>query len=207
MAVPFTILQRAPHTASPPIHQEIKHVCPQDRLCQAQRQGCWNYGAWTSSPGLLDSLHDKKNKVHKMVRLCLAQSVEMENILRSHLPADGFLALPRDAADKFTEATCAMASLTVQLRDHFATETSHKIFTVTAKTHMLLHIALLSHIIHPRLTWCFSGEDYMHRVQRLVASCCTGRPLFSRTMESVSSHYRLGLHLGFDNIEKKVVEI
>lgn len=142
---------------------------------------------------------------HKKVKLCLKQSVEMENILRKHLPADGFYALPKEEAVKFKKAAFAMAQLNVQLCDQFAAEGQHKIFTVTSKMHMLLHIALLAHVIHPRLTWCFSGEDYMKRIQRLVAACCTGRPNPAGTMVRVAEFYRLAMHFAFDKIEKAAV--
>ena len=147
---------------------------------------------------------DKRNKIHKVIRLCLAQNVKMEAILQDHKPSDGFLALPLDVAAEFKSVAFSMAQLNVQLCDHFAT-TEHNIFTVTAKTHMLCHIALLAHVIHPRLTWCFSGEDYMKRVQRLVSACCVGRPGPARMMQTVAEHYRLGLHLGFNAIEKQHV--
>ena len=139
----------------------------------------------------------------KKVRACLQKSVDMETILSSYLPSDGYYALPEECAAKFKNAAFLMASLTAQLQDHFKNNTSHKIFTMTSKTHMLLHIALLAGIIHPRLTWCFSGEDYMKRVQRLVSSCCTGFPNPAGNQQRVAKHYRLGLHLAFEKIERE----
>ncbi len=135
----------------------------------------------------------------------MRKCVEMEKLLSTYLPSDGYYALPPDEDKAFVKAAFSMAQLSVQLRDHFANNTSHKVFTITSKTHMLLHIALLAGIIHPRLTWCFSGEDYMKRVQRLISSCCTGRPDPSGSQAKVAKHYRLGLHLGFNNIEKQVL--
>ncbi len=149
---------------------------------------------------------DGSNNVHKMIRGALQKSVEMETILKSCLPSEGYHALPPDSATAFKKAAFLMASLTTQLRDHFHNNTSHKIFTLTSKTHMLLHVALLAGFIHPRLTWCFSGEDYMKRVQRLISSCCTGFPNPAGNQLRIAKHYRLGLHLGFDKIERQLLD-
>ena len=120
----------------------------------------------------------------------------MEKILHKYLPDDGFLALPQKAADEFVQKAFSLVQLNVQLCEFYASE-GKKLFTVTSKCHFLLHIALQANATHPRFTWCFSGEDYMKRMQRLVRACCTGRITPEMAMKAIGDYYRLGLWFTF----------
>ena len=45
------------------------------------------------------------------------------------------------------------------------------LFNFTIKFHYLAHIAFYSRYFNPRLAWCYSGEDFMQKVKRIVAAC------------------------------------
>ncbi len=146
-------------------------------------------------PALLKVWTKYMNKTlqeHRIIRLCLSLCVRMEEILNKYLPCDGFLALPQQAAEELVTTAFSLVQLNVQLCEFYA-DVGKKLFTVTSKCHYLLHICLQADAIHPRLCWCFSGEDYMKCMQRLVRACCNGRVKPELAMKAVAEHYRLGL--------------
>ena len=82
-----------------------------------------------------------------------------------------------------------------QLSDHFKSK-DIKIFNMTAKSHMLMHIALLAEHVHPTLGWCFQSEGFMRVVQRLLQSCVRGNNAV-QAMGKATIHYNLGKHLQY----------
>eukprot|EP00972_Heterocapsa_arctica_P055593 8200645-Heterocapsa_arctica.AAC.1 len=87
----------------------------------------------------------------------LKLNVRLESILTEH--PDEF-ALPGPAANEFEGVAFAMAQLQTAIAEHFLGQ-GQQLYDITSKTHMVLHCALLSKHISPRVSWCFSGEDNM----------------------------------------------
>ena len=111
--------------------------------------------------------------VHKKIKLMLQFNCQMETILDTY--ADCFK-LPEDTANQFLKCGFVMYQLQTDLRNHFEMDEdcTKKLFSVTAKAHMVMHSCLLAGNISPRVLWCFMGEDFMRKVQRLAESCVRG---------------------------------
>ena len=78
----------------------------------------------------------------------LKLNVRLESILTEH--PDEF-ALPGTAASEFQEAAFAMAQLQTAIATHFM-EQGQQLYDITSKTHMVLHCAILSKHISPRVS-------------------------------------------------------
>lgn len=133
---------------------------------------------------------DPASELHQRIQLMLKLNVRLESILTEH--PDEF-ALPGTAASEFQEAAFAMAQLQTATATHFM-EQGQQLYDITSKTHMVLHCAILSKYISPRVSWCFSGEDNMRVTQTLAQSCVRGLT-GSAAQVKMARHYRLGLHL------------
>lgn len=148
---------------------------------------------------LFTKFMNKNLEIHKTIQTLLKLNVKMEQILESHKEA---VALPEQAAMQFKNCAMAMAQMQLKCSEHFLEEPDIKAFNITSKTHMVVHSALLSKYLNPRKVWCFSGEDFMRKVQRLGESCVTGNNAAQASIKMVS-HYRVAMHLEFQNHKKK----
>lgn len=129
-------------------------------------------------------------KVHQQISMMLKLNCRMESLISEHKSSVSFPAL---AAQEFQDSAFAMCALQQVISNHFEDE-GHTMFATTSKNHMLLHIAMMSKDINPRLTWCFTGEDMMHKCQRLLQACVNGLKNPQATVKA-ATHYRLGMHL------------
>ena len=139
---------------------------------------------------------DSEDTTHRRIRLLLQQNLKLDTILNQYPTSDGYLALPADAATQFTETCFCVGQLHKQLGEHFKSK-DIKAFNMTAKSHMLMHLALNSGDIHPKLGWCFQGEDFMRVVQTLLQSCVRGNNPF-QTMKKATVHYALAKQLQYN---------
>ena len=127
--------------------------------------------------------------VHRKIRLLLSLNVMMEEILNEHKDAP---ALPTEAAATFRATALSMGRVLSQVAEHYAYE-GWQLFDMTSKLHFIMHIADLSSHINPRRTWCFLGEDFMQKMQRLGKSCMKGNTTARATCKLAQRH-RTGLH-------------
>jgi len=69
-----------------------------------------------------------------------------------------------------------------------------RVFNLTSKVHVTQHIVERSGEIHPALTSCWRGEDYMGKLGKMMASCVKG---VSREEASFKLNVknRLAMHL------------
>ena len=130
--------------------------------------------------------------VHKKIKLMLQFNCQMETILDTY--ADCFK-LPEDDAKKFVKCGFIMHQLQKDLHGHFEQDEdcTKKLFSLTAKSHMVLHSCILSGNISPRVVWCFMCEDFMRKVQRLAESCVRGVKS-TAVSHKMMDKYRLALH-------------
>ena len=131
--------------------------------------------------------------VHKKIKLMLQFNCQMESILDTY--ADCFK-LPPDEAKQFLKCGFVMYQLQTDLHQHFQVDDgcAKTLFSVTSKAHMVMHSCLLSANISPRMVWCFMGEDFMRKIQRLAESCVRG-VRSTKVSHKMTMHYRLALHL------------
>ena len=115
--------------------------------------------------------YDKKVTAQRWMLMALERSAEFDEILDVH--ADEYK-LPGDAAARLLEVTREYLQLVSALRNHFGSRL--QLFHVTAKSHYLIHVAMLAKYMNPRLCWCYSGEDFVGRIKQVIASCQHGTP-------------------------------
>ena len=120
----------------------------------------------------------------------LQKNLELDTLLDTYPTTAGHWSLPQHKAKEFKETMFTVGQLHVQLRDLFKAK-GIKAFNMTAKSHMLMHIALLSEHVHPTLGWCFQSEGFMRVVQRLLQSCVRGNTAV-QAMGKATIHYNLG---------------
>ena len=132
-------------------------------------------------------------EVHRKVHVLLKLNWRIEELLDLHKFAYRF---PAAAAANFRDSMNGMLLLQQQLKVHFE-DNEPKLFVSTEKSHFLQHLALESHCLSPRMTWCFSGEDFQRRVQTLMESCTRGQAPGQASVK-MASRYRIALHLQFE---------
>lgn len=119
-----------------------------------------------------EKVMDRASRVHVWIYEGLSLSLRMEQIIDEtpHL-----YKLPAELANELETITFDLGRHIIALRRHFEnTPGQPRLFRFTSKMHLLCHTALMARFIHPRLFWCWSGEDYMRKIQRLVASALNG---------------------------------
>jgi hypothetical protein len=110
---------------------------------------------------------------HVRVKLLLGASVKLEHMLVEH--AD-LIKFPTLVADDFLSTTVDLLLLATALAKHY-NEMGRKLWDITPKAHYLFHCAYNARFLNPRLSWCYSGEDYMQKIKRVAQSCVRGTPL------------------------------
>jgi hypothetical protein len=115
---------------------------------------------------------DQASVTHRQVLLGLRYSVAMEELVDSHAEA---IVWPAAAAEQFLEAAYNYLACQTALGQHFQRPPEARLlFLTTIKSHVLLHLAMLTKHMSPRLAWCYAGEDLMHRVRGMVAGAQRG---------------------------------
>ena len=94
-----------------------------------------------------------------------------------------------------TEVSGAHSAMQLQqaLREHFA-EDERPLFAVTGKSHLVVHPMISAAYMHPRLSWCYRGEDFMRVWQRLGQNSTRGRTAI-QAMKAMSDHLSIGMRL------------
>ena len=134
--------------------------------------------------------------VHRQILLMLKLNAKLESMLNQHV---GSNKLPEPDATVFEQTAFAMARLQSEVARHYSGE-AVKLFSITSKTHFVCHDAMLARHMNPKLVWCFGGEDYMHKSQKLAQSCTRGVSQTACTVK-LASHYRVGLDLELQEME------
>lgn len=133
---------------------------------------------------------NKALSMHNRIRLMLQLNCDLDDQLDSH---KGCYRLPLDAAAAHATTAFTMMSLYQELGEELQEE-GIRCFSVTIKHHVLCHCALNAKWLHPRLTYCFSGEDFMGVVQKLWANCTRGTAIHKCVGKFIEA-YRLSTHL------------
>ena len=131
------------------------------------------------------------NKLHRAVKIALNNSSTLEQILMDNKQED---ALPLGVDHTFKTAIFDMlAAYKICAAEAIACVPPRRLFNITVKSHYLCHIALTCQWLNPRLGWCYGGEDLMHRLKILAASCCRARSIY-KVFEKMNEKYLWGLH-------------
>jgi hypothetical protein len=133
---------------------------------------------------------DGGNILHKKIKTWLKMNMLTEQILKEN--AEG-LALESECCSKFKTMSFAMAQLHRDLAQSYMDE-EVTLFSDIPKIHTWLHSVLSSHVLSPRLTWCFRQEDYMSVQRTLAKSCCKGLK-GPQVTAKIMSKVRIAMHI------------
>ena len=109
---------------------------------------------------------------HKWMKLLLKMAIDMETLLDFHRDEYRF---PEQAANDFKKAAYGFVQLNTIVGHHFH-DRRQLLFNFTIKFHYVLHLGHIAAYINPRLAWCYSGEDFMHKVKAIVQASDAGSP-------------------------------
>lgn len=143
-------------------------------------------------------------EIHRMILQMLKMNNKMEDLLHIHR---NDTALPAASATEFVDAAFKMAHLNNLIHEHFKQEPDiPDIFAITIKLHMVLHVALHSHEVSPRLTWNFTGEDEMGILKFLAR---TAAKVFSLRMSLPRCSFTGGMQCTWrwKRFEKRIVHL
>ena len=146
-------------------------------------------------PAILDLWQSKMNpalEIHVKIQLLLKLNCKIESLLDFHSDS---VAMPSAAAKKCVQHAFAMTQLQSEISNYFAADEDcdKTLFNLTGKNHMVLHSVMLSSFLHPWMVWCFMGEDFMRKVQKIGESCVRGLQA-TAVSKKMLSHYSLGMH-------------
>ena len=108
---------------------------------------------------------------HKWAFEALQYTVRMEQLYKEHIQA---YRLPPSAAVELFMCSLQFGPRVCALRRHWGS--AELLYRVTGKLHIICHSCFLSRYVHPRFGACWSGEDYMRVIQKLMQSCLHGTP-------------------------------
>ena len=157
-------------------------------------------------PAIYDLWKAKMNpvlSVHTKIELLLKLNCKLEDTLSFYSDE---IKLPAPAAKRCDEYAMALLQLQLELNQHFLEDDActKVLFSLTSKGRMIRHSTLLSSYIHPWRLWCFMGEDFMRRVQKIGEASVRGLQATAVSTKMVS-HYRLGMHLQLSgHIQKQI---
>jgi hypothetical protein len=157
------------------------------------------YEVKTALPGVkaaCDQFLDPGNVTHAIILQALNASIAMEEILDANA-AD--YVWSEEVSGEYIEHAFTFLLLFHSLFKHFeglraAGHGHYKLFNITIKCHFLAHSALNSKHMNPRLCWCYSGEDMMHKMRTLCHSVVFGNKLQSIVWAFLRK-YRCGMNL------------
>lgn len=136
---------------------------------------------------------------HRRVALIFKLDQEVEDLLSGHQPSDGYYALPPNEANAVKRKHNQISQLYQVLEDNYA-NAAVPLFNVVSKIHYCHHIYSESCNLHPYLSWCWRGEDFMSVASDLLSSCLRGRSDVGASIKAVQK-YRLAMHLCFKDLE------
>ena len=112
----------------------------------------------------------RESQPHRQILMALEASAEMERILDDHV---GDYVLPDEAHQQYWKATFEFLALATAVSTYYHGNVGC-LFNFTIKFHLLAHIAFYAKYFNPRLAWCYSGEDFMQKIKKIVGSCQRG---------------------------------
>jgi hypothetical protein len=130
------------------------------------------------------------DEAHRDILVLLQMCVKLDSILDAHR---GMYRLPAHAAKEFQNSAFALVGLSTKLSRRFHDQ-DVALFKFTVKWHYTLHIALLARDINPTLGWCFSGEDFISKINTVAAISARGCPAHL-VVGKIMQKYALGMNL------------
>ena len=130
---------------------------------------------------------------YRKLAVLLKLNKEFEDVLSQYPVSQGYFALPADAARKLVQNLRVFGALYVHLSDYYKDQ-ENRVFNMTSKLHATQHTVERSGDMHPALTSCWRGEDYMGKVSKMMMSCVKGVNREEASYK-LNMKNRLALHL------------
>jgi hypothetical protein len=108
--------------------------------------------------------------IHEQIRLAMKLSVRVEELLDRPVASHR---LPPEVSEEIRTSVDAMLALVSAVGRHYKVE-GRSLFHYTIKNHYLQHLSLRMWRMNPRASWCYSGENFMHVIKRIVGACVKG---------------------------------
>jgi hypothetical protein len=108
--------------------------------------------------------------MHSRIQLALKLSVRVEELLDQ---PNASHRLPSEVASEIRTSVDSMLSLVSAIGVTYQAA-GRSLFNYTIKNHYLQHIALRICRMTPRASWCYSGENFMNIMKRIVAASVKG---------------------------------
>ena len=135
------------------------------------------------------SYRDPAQMVHLQIELALQSSLSLDEIADAHSVAH---VLRGPQLEQFRNSLrrlllCFSAAVT-----HYESE-GLKVFNLTVKSHFLAHLGSQVTWLHPRHSWCYSGEDFVRHMKWLTKTCTPGLGPKAVPLK-VLARYTLAMH-------------
>jgi hypothetical protein len=131
---------------------------------------------------------------HRKMGLLLRLSIRLDDIVDN---TAGLYKLPADDAAELV-STCHTFLCVWRDVEELFLHHDYALFHMTVKAHFLMHSCLQSVYMHPRMVWCYSGEDLMGKVRPLIRSSSRGCKIW-QVSNKVLRKYLLALHMTLSN--------
>jgi len=135
-----------------------------------------------------EAFMDRSNQQHRQTMLGLQLVCQIERTLDDY--AEDYK-WPAHISLDFEKCCTTFCQLSTALSHHFHQQ-GVPLFNYTIKYHYLEHIGLMSHNLNPRLGWCYSGEDFMKVVKRVVQASHSGGAPHVAARKAINK-YAIGL--------------
>ena len=133
------------------------------------------------------------------MKLVFKLDLEIESILQAYSPNTGYYALPEPQARELRAKQIQKSQLYQILEEAYSTA-EVPLFNVTSKLHYSHHIMDDSRDLHPHLSWCWHGEDFMNVSSILLSSSLRGRSDKQASLKALQK-YSLGMQLAWEKIQ------
>ena len=145
--------------------------------------------------------------VHHQIKLMIQWFIALDSILDRHPPQE-CPALPPAEARDFEQKCFEVLSVIKFINRHCASHpvqipgkaVSKPLFNITIKCHCLTHIAQSAVFMNPRLSICYSGDDYMRHCKKLVKSAVCANTTV-RCGRKLCEKMRQAMHVEFSRGE------
>lgn len=133
-------------------------------------------------------LADDGSRAHALILEAfagMARFVEVMDVT-GEVPSLAEALVFRDSAAQFSRSYAAL--------NEWSTAAARRLFPITPKFHMFLHMARAAKHLNPKYHWCFKAEDYVGRISRIAASVAHGVKSTKISLK-LADKYRHLLHL------------
>jgi hypothetical protein len=143
------------------------------------------------------TFEDRTEQGHRLITRAFEGTLGMDRMIDA--TADEYVMKPSSAVPFLASCREYLQSIT-GLRTYFQlNHPTDLLFHITVKCHYLIHIAMNASNIHPTLSWCYNGEDFVGRMKKIISACTRGTPARLLVSKGINRYiHGMGLRLSSD---------